>query len=127
VFEARACGRPCWTAHAATCDRDLKPSLLRMRFTWTSAVPSAMTRALPIDSARGGCRLERRESSITVHSRLLGHAFIEVLGLGYTLPGKQLLFGDVEFKVASGQRVALIGGNGAAARGLPSAQSYVRP
>src|SRR6266852_7750182 len=39
-------------------------------------------------------------------------AFIEVLALGYTLPGKRLLFSDVEFKVASGQRVALIGGNG---------------
>ena len=39
-------------------------------------------------------------------------AFIEVIGLGYTLPGKRLLFSDVEFKVASGQRVALIGGNG---------------
>src|SRR5579859_6896900 len=39
-------------------------------------------------------------------------AFIEVLGLGYTLPGKQLLFKDVEFKVAAGQRVALIGANG---------------
>src|SRR5713101_2891717 len=39
-------------------------------------------------------------------------AFIEVLGLGFTLPGKRLLFSDVEFKVASGQRVALIGGNG---------------
>ena len=38
--------------------------------------------------------------------------FIEVLALGYTLPGKRLLFSDVEFKVASGQRVALIGGNG---------------
>src|SRR6202171_6093015 len=41
-----------------------------------------------------------------------GMAFIEVIGLGYTLPGKRLLFRDVEFKVASGQRVALIGGNG---------------
>src|SRR3982075_2670056 len=39
-------------------------------------------------------------------------AFIELLDLGYTLPGKRLLFKDVEFKVASGQRVALIGGNG---------------
>ena len=39
-------------------------------------------------------------------------AFIEVLGLGYALPGKRLLFRDVEFKVASGQRVALIGANG---------------
>ena len=39
-------------------------------------------------------------------------AFIEVLGLGYSLPGKRLLFRDIEFKVASGQRVALIGGNG---------------
>src|SRR5579859_1894425 len=38
--------------------------------------------------------------------------FIEVLGLGYTLPGKRLLFNDIEFKVAAGQRVALIGGNG---------------
>ena len=33
-------------------------------------------------------------------------AFIEVLGLGYALPGKRLLFRDVDFKVASGQRVA---------------------
>ena len=39
-------------------------------------------------------------------------AFIEVLGLGYTLPGKQVLFREIDFKVASGQRVALIGGNG---------------
>src|ERR1700680_4990877 len=39
-------------------------------------------------------------------------AFIEVLGLGYTLPGTQPLFRDVEFKVAPGQRVALIGANG---------------
>jgi ATPase subunit of ABC transporter with duplicated ATPase domains len=39
-------------------------------------------------------------------------AFIEVIGLGYSLPGKRLLFSDVEFKVASGQRAALIGGNG---------------
>jgi len=39
-------------------------------------------------------------------------AFIEVLGLGYTLPGKRLLFREVDFKVAAGQRVALIGGNG---------------
>ncbi|MDQ6674990.1 MAG: ATP-binding cassette domain-containing protein [Chloroflexota bacterium] len=39
-------------------------------------------------------------------------AFIEVLELGYTLPGKRLLFRDVEFRVAAGQRVALIGGNG---------------
>jgi ATPase subunit of ABC transporter with duplicated ATPase domains len=39
-------------------------------------------------------------------------AFIEELGLTYTLPGKQLLSKDVEFKVASGQRVALIGANG---------------
>lgn len=39
-------------------------------------------------------------------------AFIEVLGLGYTLPGKRRLFGDVEFKVGAGQRVALIGANG---------------
>jgi ATPase subunit of ABC transporter with duplicated ATPase domains len=39
-------------------------------------------------------------------------AFIEVLGLGYTLPGKRLLFKDIEFKVASGQRAALIGANG---------------
>src|SRR5258708_1271654 len=39
-------------------------------------------------------------------------AFVEVIGLGYSLPGKRLLFGDVEFRVASGQRVALIGGNG---------------
>ncbi|MGI9145352.1 MAG: ATP-binding cassette domain-containing protein [Chloroflexota bacterium] len=39
-------------------------------------------------------------------------AFIEALGLGYTLPGKRLLFREVEFKVASGQRVALVGGNG---------------
>src|SRR5216683_7972199 len=38
--------------------------------------------------------------------------FIEVLGLGYTLPGKRLLFRDVEFKVGAGQRVALIGANG---------------
>jgi ATPase subunit of ABC transporter with duplicated ATPase domains len=38
--------------------------------------------------------------------------FLEVLGLGYTLPGKRRLFKDVEFKVASGQRVALIGANG---------------
>src|SRR5437660_1678199 len=51
-----------------------------------------------------------------LHSRFLHTgtlmAFIEVLGLGYSLPGKRLLFSDVEFKVASGQRVALIGGNG---------------
>ena len=39
-------------------------------------------------------------------------AFIEALGLGYMLPGNHLLFRDVDFKVASGQRVALIGGNG---------------
>jgi ATPase subunit of ABC transporter with duplicated ATPase domains len=39
-------------------------------------------------------------------------AFIDVLGLGYTLPGKRLLFKEVEFKVASGQRVALVGANG---------------
>jgi len=39
-------------------------------------------------------------------------AFIEVLGLGYTLPGKRPLFSDVEFKVGSGQRAALIGANG---------------
>jgi ATPase subunit of ABC transporter with duplicated ATPase domains len=39
-------------------------------------------------------------------------AFIELLGLGYMLPGKRLLFKDVDFKVASGQRVALIGANG---------------
>jgi ATPase subunit of ABC transporter with duplicated ATPase domains len=39
-------------------------------------------------------------------------ALIELLGLGYTLPGKRLLFKDIDFKVASGQRVALIGGNG---------------
>jgi len=34
-------------------------------------------------------------------------AFIELIGLGYTLPGKQLLFKDVDFKVGAGQRVAL--------------------
>ena len=39
-------------------------------------------------------------------------AFLEVVGLGYTLPGKRRLFKDVDFKVASGQRVALIGANG---------------
>src|ERR1700682_2724122 len=39
-------------------------------------------------------------------------AFVEVLGLGYMLPGKRLLFKELEVKVASGQRVALIGGNG---------------
>jgi ATPase subunit of ABC transporter with duplicated ATPase domains len=39
-------------------------------------------------------------------------AFIEVLGLGYTLPGRRTLFRDVEFKVGPGQRVALIGANG---------------
>lgn len=39
-------------------------------------------------------------------------AFIELLGLGYMLPGKQQLFKDVDFRVAAGQRVALIGGNG---------------
>jgi ATPase subunit of ABC transporter with duplicated ATPase domains len=38
--------------------------------------------------------------------------FIEALDLGYTLPGKRLLFKDVAFKVAAGQRVALIGANG---------------
>jgi ATPase subunit of ABC transporter with duplicated ATPase domains len=38
--------------------------------------------------------------------------FIEVQGLGYMLPGKRLLFKDVDFKVPAGQRVALIGANG---------------
>jgi hypothetical protein len=33
-------------------------------------------------------------------------AFLEVVGLGYTLPGKRRLFKDIDFKVASGQRVA---------------------
>ena len=37
---------------------------------------------------------------------------IDVRDLGYTLPGKRLLFKNVEFKVASGQRVALVGANG---------------
>src|SRR5438067_8637093 len=39
-------------------------------------------------------------------------AFVEVLDLGYALPGKRVLFKDVEFKVGAGQRVALIGANG---------------
>jgi ATPase subunit of ABC transporter with duplicated ATPase domains len=39
-------------------------------------------------------------------------AFLEVAGLSYTLPGKRRLFKDIDFKVASGQRVALIGANG---------------
>ncbi len=39
--------------------------------------------------------------------------FLEVLDLTYTLPGKRRLFSDVKFKVAAGQRVALIGANGA--------------
>jgi len=34
----------------------------------------------------------------------LTRAFIELIGLGYTLPGKQLLFKDVDFKVGAGQR-----------------------
>src|ERR1700730_1884839 len=39
-------------------------------------------------------------------------AFIDVSGLGYTLPGQRVLFEDVEFRVGAGQRVALIGANG---------------
>ena len=35
-------------AHTATCERDLNPSLLRMRLMWTSAVPSVITNASAI-------------------------------------------------------------------------------
>src|SRR5262249_52531564 len=40
--------RSCRAAQRATWVRDLKPSLPRMCFTWTSAVPSLMTRSSAI-------------------------------------------------------------------------------
>jgi hypothetical protein len=50
IVRSRHAGRlafahPCSTAHAASCARESKPSLVRMFETWLSAVRSLMTRA----------------------------------------------------------------------------------
>src|SRR5690606_15515648 len=75
-------------------------------------------RGTPARRATGcyGSRTARREVSRRRRSRpgrMRSVGFIDVSGVGYTLPDGRSLFTDVSFRVGEGAKVALVGPNGA--------------
>src|SRR5690606_16856424 len=75
-------------------------------------------RGTPARRATGcyGSRTARREVSRRRRSRpgrMRSVGFIDVSGVGHTLPDGRVLFADVSFRVGDGAKVALVGPNGA--------------